>query len=95
MKFLVPPPTPVLTGNVITVSDGTPAISFHAISGFQYRLMYVDALTDLVWQAVIYSPNYPLPDGWSTNTGGGLMRIIDEDAASKSQRFYRLSVTNP
>ena len=92
---LPPPPVPVLPGSAITVTGGVPAFTFATVAGYQYRLTYKNGLTDAVWLAVIASPDFPLPDGWSATSTGSPMSLTDTNSAGQPQRFYRLEAANP
>ena len=89
------PPTPVLLGSSITVSNGTPNFTFGTTAGYKYRLVYKNLLTDISWLPVIAPTKFPLPDGWSATSTGALMFLSDTNTAGHSQRFYRLEAANP
>ena len=89
------PPTPVLLGSAITVSNRVPGFSFATVAGYKYRLACKNALTGAVWLPVIAPPDFPLPDGWSAISTGAPMSLSDANAAGQPQRFYRLEAANP
>ncbi len=89
------PPTPLLPGNAITVTGGTPSFTFATVAGYKYRLVYKNALTDANWSPVINPPNYPSPDGWSATSTGAAMTITDTGTVGQPQRFYRIEAANP
>jgi autotransporter-associated beta strand protein len=89
------PPTPVLPGSAITVSDGVPNFTFGTTAGYKYRLVCKDLLTYISWLPVIVPPDFPLPDGWSATSTGAPMSLTDTNAVGLSQRFYRLEAANP
>ncbi|MGN6644593.1 MAG: hypothetical protein ACTHKU_16510, partial [Verrucomicrobiota bacterium] len=72
---LPPPPAPVLSGSSLSMSGGVPSFTFATVSGYKYRLVYKNALTDPTWQPVIYAPNYPAPDGWGAVSTGAAATI--------------------
>ena len=92
---LATPPTPVLPGGAITVSGGTPSFTFNTVSGYKYRLVFKNALTDASWSPVIAPPNFPAPDGWSAVSTGSPMSITDTTTANQPQRFYQIEAANP
>ena len=89
------PPTPVLLGSAITVSNGVPSFTFGTTAGYKYRLVYKNLLTYISWLPVIAPPVFPLPDGWSATSTGLPMSLTDTNAVGLSQRFYRLEAANP
>ena len=89
------PPTPLLPGNAITVSGNTPTFTFNTVSGYIYRVVFKNTLTDTNWAPVIASPNYPAPEGWSAVSSGSPITITDTNAVNQPQRFYRIEVSNP
>ena len=89
------PPTPLLPGNAITVSGSTPTFTFNTVSGYKYRVVFKNTLTDIGWTPVIAEPNYPAPLGWSTTSTGAPMSITDTNTVNQPQRFYRIEVANP
>jgi hypothetical protein len=92
---LAPPPTPVLPGGAITVSEGVPTFTFATVTGYKYRLACKNPLSDTSWMPVIAPPGFPLPDGWSATSTGLPMSLSDTNTASQPQRFYRLETANP
>jgi autotransporter-associated beta strand protein len=89
------PPTPVLLGTAITVSNGVPNFTFGTTAGYKYRLVYKNLLTFISWLPVIAPPDFPLPDGWSVTSAGSPMSLTDTSSAGLAQRFYRLEAANP
>ncbi|MGN6554673.1 MAG: hypothetical protein ACTHLW_13265 [Verrucomicrobiota bacterium] len=92
---LPPPPAPVLSGSSLSMSGGVPSFTFATVSGYKYRLVYKNALTDPTWQPVIYAPNYPAPDGWGAVSTGAAATITDSAASGQPKRFYRVEAANP
>jgi hypothetical protein len=89
------PPTPVLLGSAITISNGVPNFTFGTTAGYKYHLVYKNTLTDAFWLPVIAPPEFPPPDGWSATSTGAPMSLIDTNTADQPQRFYRLEAANP
>ena len=89
------PPTPVLPGSAITVSNGVPSFTFGTTAGYKYRLVYKNTLTNIPWLPVVAPPDFPLPDGWNVTSAGLPISISDTNTAGQSQRFYRLEAANP
>ena len=89
------PPTPVLLGSAITISNGVPNFTFGTTAGYKYRLVYKDTLTNTSWLPIIAAPSFPLPDGWSATSTGLPMSLSDTNTAGQPQRFYRLEAAYP
>ena len=89
------PPTPVLLGSAITISNGVPNFTFGTTAAYKYRLVYKNTLTDAFWQPVLAPPDFPLPDGWSATSTGSSMTLSDTNTAGQPQRFYRLEAADP
>jgi hypothetical protein len=89
------PPTPVLLGSAIAVSNGVPNFTFGTTAGYKYRLVYKNTLTDVSWLPVLAPPDFPLPDGWSATSTGAPMSLSDTSMSGQPQRFYRLEAANP
>jgi autotransporter-associated beta strand protein len=89
------PPTPVLLGSAITISNGVPNFTFGTTAGYKYHLVYKNTLTDAFWLPVIAPPEFPPPDGWSATSTGAPMSLSDTNTADQPQRFYRLEAANP
>ena len=93
MMALLSPPTPVLSGSAITVTGGVPTITFATVSGFKYRLAYMNALTDTSWLPVLrVTP--PDSAGWVLATSTSMI-LSDTNTVGELQRFYRLQAAAP
>jgi len=80
MMALLSPPTPVLSGSAVTVTNGLPSFTFSTVAGIKYRLIYTNELTESSWQPVIAPPNFALPNGWSATSTGSPMSLSDTNA---------------
>ena len=89
------PPTPVLSSGAITLAGNVPGFNFGTVSGYKYRLVFKNSLTDADWSPVIVPPNYPAPDGWSAVSTGSPISLTDTNITGQPQRFYRIEVANP
>jgi arylsulfatase A-like enzyme len=81
-------PPPGFSDDAIEVDEttGQVTLTIETINGLQYRMVYLDDLTDTNgWQAV--TP--PDPDGW-TNGAGAPISMMDAGATNHPQRFYRV-----
>ena len=85
MMALLSPPTPELSGRGVTVTNGLPSFTFPTVSGFKYRLVYKNSLTDHAWS----------PGVWSATSIGAPLSLSDTNAMGQPQRFYRLEAANP
>ena len=74
---------------------GTPGFTFNTVSGYKYRVVFNNALSDASWSPVIAPPNYPAPDGWSAVSSGSPISLSDTNIVGQPQRFYRIEVANP
>ena len=92
---LASPPAPVLSGGAVTLSGGVPTFTFPTVAGYKYRLVYKNALTNVLWLPVISPPDFPSPDGWSATATGTAMSVTDSGVAGMGQRFYRLEAAYP
>jgi hypothetical protein len=83
------PPAPLIYGDDFSVNptNHVPTLTvWDTIAGCQYRMVYSESLTSLVWNPV--TP--PLPGGW--RAGGSLLTFTDTNAPGRPQRSYRLEV---
>ncbi len=89
---LLPLIPPVFDGGSLTMSFSNSSLSFAVVTGYKYRVVFSDSLTNpaAAWLPVIP----PEPDGWS-NASGSSMDFIDTNAVMAPSRFYRIEVTNP
>lgn len=83
---------PVLGGGALTKSPSNATISFAAVVGYKYRVLFTDSPANppTAWIPVVP----PDPDGWS-NASGPFMDFIDTNAVIAPSRFYRIEVTSP
>jgi len=88
------PPEPILSGDVMSFPSSVPSFGFSTVTGYQYRLVYKNMMTDVAWFPVIDPPDFPLPDGWSIPSTGAAMWVQDP-AVGLTQRFYRLESESP
>ncbi len=79
----VAPPTPVFPVSGFTMPGGVPTLVVPTQSGYQYRLVYKNALADVSWT--------PVGTTWTPGTGGNVT-MSDPSATGQPQRFYRLEV---
>ena len=84
---LIVPPTPVLPPNGVSVAGGVVSLNFPTVSGYQYRVDYKNALTDLAWQIVA--------PGFVTSTNSANLTVTDSTAPTQGSRFYRVEAVSP
>lgn len=83
------PPVPLIYGSDFGANptNHQPELAvYDTIPGCQYRLVYSESVTSLVWNPV--TP--PLPAGWKA--GGGTLTFTDLGAPGRPSRFYRVEV---
>ena len=83
------PPTPAIYGSDLNFdrATGIPTLTvYDTRAGFQYRMIYTEALQPVAWNPVTPPP----PAGWVD--GGGTLTFTDPGAAGKPHRFYRVEV---
>jgi cellulose 1,4-beta-cellobiosidase len=87
------PPPPELPGSAITVTGGLASFTFATVSGFKYRLAYMNALTDTSWLPVLrVTP--PDSAGWVLATSTSMI-LSDTNTVGELKRFYRLQAAAP
>jgi hypothetical protein len=86
LTTLPAPPAPVIPANGVSVAGGVVSLTFPTVSGYQYQVVYKNALTDATWQVV--APGYVTAT--STN-----MAVTDSGAVGHASRFYRVEAASP
>ena len=74
-------PIQILPLSGFTMPGGLPTFVVPTVSGYQYRLVYKDNLTDGAW----------MQGPWTPGTGGDVT-LSDSTATGQPHRFYRLEV---
>jgi hypothetical protein len=76
----------ILRVSAFKVTGGVPSFTFPTVSGYKYRVVYKNGLTDPTWLEVA--------PGFVISTGAN-MTVTDPGAAGQPHRFYRLEAANP